>query len=129
MALQLVVDFLPLLHFPKPNAGLLFVMMGRATLVGILFLLSGPTSVWLAKVRESMESLQIRFAGDIKVIDTIEKTGKKVKEISPESNTTEVSVKGPPISTVLLTLTRADVTGLLTTAVLLYFLIVSGVSA
>lgn len=126
MALHPVVDFMTRIGIPKFLAGLLIVMTGMACLVGILVLLSGPTSAWLAKAPEGLERLQTRFADVIKVTDKIQKAGKQVENIGTDSKTPEISVKGPPISNVLLSGTRTAVTGVLTTAVLLFFLLVSG---
>jgi predicted PurR-regulated permease PerM len=126
MALHPAMDFLARLHIPKFAAGLVIVLMGAGFLFGTAYVLSGPTSAWLAKAPESLTQLQIRLADLIKITDKIQKAGQEVEKINADSKTQEVSVKGPPLSNFLFSGTRAVITGLLTTAVLLFFLLISG---
>jgi predicted PurR-regulated permease PerM len=126
MALHPAMDFLARFHIPRFVAGLVIVLMGAAFLFGTAYLLSGPTSTWLAKAPESLTQLQIRLADLIKVTDRIQKAGKEVEKINTDSKAQEVSVKGPGLSNFLFSGTRAVITGLLTTAVLLFFLLISG---
>jgi len=102
------------------------VLAGMGFLFGIAFVLSGPTSAWLAKAPESLTRLQTRLADVIKVTDKIQKAGQEVEKISTDPSAPTVSVKGPPLSSFLFSGTRAIVAGLLTTALLLFFLLVSG---
>ena len=51
MALRPAVDFLTRLYIPKFAAGLVIVLMGATCLFGTAYLLSGPTSAWLVRVR------------------------------------------------------------------------------
>ena len=126
MALHPAMDFLARFHIPKFAAGLAIVLMGAGFLFGSAYLLSGPTSAWIAKVPESLTHLQVRLAGLIKVTDKIQKAGQQVEKINADTKTPEVAVKGPPLSNFLFSGTRAVITGLLTTAVLLFFLLISG---
>jgi predicted PurR-regulated permease PerM len=126
MALHPVLDVLVRFHLPKAVASLMIVVVGVGLLVGIAFLLSGPTSVWLAKAPQSMERLQSRISDFTRVTDVIKKAGQQVEKLNTDSSTSEVSLKNPTIANSLLSSTRALVTGLLTTAVLLFFLLVSG---
>jgi predicted PurR-regulated permease PerM len=126
MALHPAMDFFARLHVPKFSAGLVIVLMGAGFLFGTAYVLSGPTSAWLAKAPESLTRLQVRLADLIKVTDKIQKAGQGVEKINTDSKTQEVSMKGPPLSNFLFSGTRAVITGLLTTAVLLFFLLISG---
>ena len=126
MALRPAMDFLTRLHIPKFAAGLIIVLMGATCLFGTAYLLSGPTSAWLAKVPESLPTLQTRLAGLTEMTDKIQKAGKEVEKISTDPKTPEVAVKGPPLTSSLFSGTRAIITGLITTAVLLFFLLISG---
>jgi predicted PurR-regulated permease PerM len=126
MALRPGMDFLARLYIPKFAAGLVIVLMGAGGLFGTAYLLSGPTSAWLAKAPESLATLQIRLAGLVEVTDKIQKAGKEVEKINKDSQTPEVSVKGPALSSFLFSGTRAIIIGLITTAVLLFFLLISG---
>jgi predicted PurR-regulated permease PerM len=120
------MDFLTRLYIPKFAAGLVIVLTGAGCLFGTAYLLSGPTSAWLAKAPESLATLQVRLTGLVEVTDKIQKAGKEVEKISKDPQTPEVSVKGPPLSSFLFSGTRAIITGLITTAVLLFFLLISG---
>jgi predicted PurR-regulated permease PerM len=62
MALHPAMDFLARFHIPKFAAGLVIVLMGAGFLFGTAYLLSGPTSAWLAKAPESLTHLQVRLA-------------------------------------------------------------------
>lgn len=126
MALHPALEFLTKFYIPKFVAALMIVLMGVGFLFGIAFFLSGPTSAWLARAPEGLARLQTRLADVIKVTDKIQKAGQEVEKISTDSSAPVVSVKGPPLSTFLFSGTRAVITGLLTTAVLLFFLLVSG---
>ena len=126
LALRPTMDFLTRLHIPKFVAGLAIVLMGAGCLLGAAYLLAGPTSAWLAKAPASLTTLQTRLAGLIEVTDKIQEAGKEVEKISTDPKTPEVAVKGPPLTSFLFSGTRAVVTGLITTAVLLFFLLVSG---
>ncbi len=126
LALRPTMDFLTRLHIPKFVAALAIVLMGAGCLLGAAYLLAGPTSAWLAKAPASLTTLQTRLAGLIEVTDKIQKAGKEVEKISTDPKTPEVAVKGPPITSFLFSGTRAIITGLITTAVLLFFLLVSG---
>ena len=57
MALRPAMDFLTRLHIPKFVAALAIVLMGATCLFGTAYLLSGPTSAWLAKAPESLTDL------------------------------------------------------------------------
>jgi predicted PurR-regulated permease PerM len=126
MALRPAMDFLTRLHIPKFAAGLGIVLMGATCLFGTAYLLSGPTSAWLAKAPQSLQTLQTRLAGLTEMTDQIQKAGKAVEKINTDSRTPEVAVKGPPLTSFLFSGTRAIITGLITTAVLLFFLLISG---
>ena len=126
LALRPTMDFLTRLHLPKFVAALAIVLMGASCLLGSAYLLAGPTSAWLAKAPESLTTLQTRLAGLVEVTDKIQKAGKEVEKISADPKTPEVTVKGPPLTSFLFSGTRAIITGLITTAVLLFFLLVSG---
>ena len=126
MALRPAMDFITRLHIPKFAAGLFIVLMGATCLFGTAYLLSGPTSAWLAKAPESLPTLQTRLAGLVEMTDKIQKAGKEVEKINTDSKIPEVAVKGPPLTSSLFSGTRAIITGLITTAVLLFFLLISG---
>ena len=126
LALRPTMDFLTRLHIPKFVAGLAIVLMGAGCLLGAAYILAGPTSAWLAKAPASLTTLQTRLAGLIEVTDKIQRAGKEVEKISTDPKTPEVAVKGPPLTSFLFSGTRAIITGLITTAVLLFFLLVSG---
>ena len=126
LALRPAMDFLTRLHLPKFVAGLAIVLMGAGFLLGAAYLLAGPTSAWLEKAPASLTTLQTRLASLIEVTDKIQRAGKEVEKISTDPKTPEVAVKGPPITSFLFSGTRSIITGLITTAVLLFFLLVSG---
>ena len=126
MTLYPVMEFLTRFHIPKFVSALLIVLAGLCFLFGTAFVLSGPTSAWLAKAPESLTRLQTRLADVIKMTDKIQQAGQMVEKISTDPSAPTVSVKGTPLSSFLFSGTRAVLTGLLTTALLLFFLLISG---
>ena len=126
MTLHPVMEFFVRFHIPKFVAALLIVLVGMGFLFGIALVLSGPTSAWLAKAPESLTRLQTRLADVVKLTDKLQKAGQQVEKMSADPSATTVSVKGTPLSSFLFSGTRAIVTSLLTTALLLFFLLISG---
>ena len=116
------------LHVPKTIAALLiiFVFFGGITALG--FSLSGPAAEWVAKAPESLPRLEQRLSIFRKSVLEMQKAGNEVDKMTAGAATDarSVTVIGPGLSSFLFTSTRALLAGVFTTAVLLFFLLVSG---
>ncbi len=127
MVLQPFMQFLVGWHFPRFIAALLIVLLLLGAFVGLAFMLAAPAAEWMAKAPESVSRLEKRLSGLTALAKRIQKAGHDVEKISDDpSAPPPVSVKGPALSTFLLSGTRAAVTGALTTVLLLFFLLVMG---
>ena len=116
------------LHVPKMIAALLIIFMFFGGIGALGFTLSGPASVWIAKAPESLPRLERRLSILRKPIEDMQKAGHEVDKIASgtATDTQSVNVVGPGLSSFLFSSTRALLVGGLTTAVLLFFLLVSG---
>ena len=116
------------LRVPKVIAALLiiFVFFGGVGLLGDS--LSGPAAAWIAKAPQSLPHLEARLLMFKKPVEDIQKAGNKVDAITQgdTTRTRTVSVIGPGFSSFLFSGTRALIAGVLTTVILLFFLLTSG---
>jgi predicted PurR-regulated permease PerM len=112
---------------PKTIAALLIIAVFFGGLTGLAVSLSGPAAEWIAKAPQSLARLEDRLSSVTRMTKLIERVGKEVeKTMTDDSTQPTVSVRGPALVTSFFSSTRTMVTGVLTTAVLLFFLLVSG---
>src|SRR5258708_3836219 len=116
------------LHIPKSISALLMIFVLFGALGALGSTLSGPTAAWLAKAPETLPLLEKRLSVFREPIDKVQKATKQVEKITadPAPEVREVVVKGPGLSSLLLRGTRSFLAGLVTTIVLLFFLLMSG---
>jgi predicted PurR-regulated permease PerM len=116
------------LHIPKSISALLIILVLFGALGVLGSTLSGPTAGWIAKAPESLPLLEKRLSVFREPIDKVQKATKQVEKITadPAPEAREVAVKGPGLGSLLLSGTRNFVVGLVTTIVLLFFLLISG---
>ena len=116
------------LHIPKSISALLIILVLFGALGVLGSTLSGPTAGWIAKAPESLPLLEERLSVFREPIDRVQKATKQVEKIAgdPAPEAREVVVKGPGLGSLLLSSTRNFVVGLVTTIVLLFFLLMSG---
>ncbi len=112
---------------PKPIAALLIISVFFGGLTVLAVGVSGPTARWIAKAPQSLSRLEERLSNITRMTKMIQRAGKEVeKTMTDEPTAPAVSLQGPPLTTSLFSSTRTMVIGVLTTAVLLFFLLVSG---
>jgi predicted PurR-regulated permease PerM len=116
------------LHVPKTVAALMIVCAFFGGLTALGFSLSGPAATWIAKAPESLPHLEKRLSIFKKPVEDMQKASKEVEKMGEDSSAgvRSVTVRGPSLSSFLFSGTRALLAGLLTTIVLLFFLLVSG---
>ena len=116
------------LHIPKMIAALLIVSTFCGGAVALGYELSGPAARWLAKAPASLPRLEARLLMFKKPVEDIQKASDKVDKITETAapNRRSVSVAGPKLSSSLFSGTRSLLAGMLTTVILLFFLLSSG---
>jgi predicted PurR-regulated permease PerM len=116
------------LHIPKTIAALLIIFVFCGGVVALGFTLSGPAAEWVAKAPDSLPRLEQRLSMFRKPIQEMQKASGEVEKIAAGSATgvSSVTVAGPGLSGFLFSGTRALLAGVLTTVVLLFFLLRSG---
>jgi predicted PurR-regulated permease PerM len=116
------------LHIPKSISALLMILLLFGALGALGSTLSGPTAGWLAKAPETLPLLEERLSVFREPIDKVQKATKQVEKIAadPAPEVREVVLKGPGLGSLLLSGTRSFLAGLVTTMVLLFFLLMSG---
>jgi predicted PurR-regulated permease PerM len=116
------------LHIPKTIAALLIIFVFFGGIAALGFSLSGPAAEWVTKAPDSLPRLEQRLSMFRKPVLDMQKAGNEVDKMTAGTATDapSVTVIGPGLSSLLFTSTRALLAGVLTTAVLLFFLLVSG---
>jgi predicted PurR-regulated permease PerM len=116
------------LHIPKAIAALLILSLFFGGVAGLGFSLAEPAAMWVSKAPESLHRLQQRLLVFKKPLENVQRANKEVENIADgvAPNIHTVSVARPGLGSFLFRGTRALLTGLLTTVVLLFFLLISG---
>jgi predicted PurR-regulated permease PerM len=97
--------------------------------VGMLgYALSGPVTQWIAKAPEGLPRIEQRLRIFKQPIQDMQAATSKVEQMAagPVTPVTTVAVAGPTLSSFLFSGTRAFVAGIITTIVLLFFLLMAG---
>jgi predicted PurR-regulated permease PerM len=128
LLLQPALRILERLHVPRILAALLLILALFGTIVGLGAAISGPAGTWAAKLPEGIPRLQERLNFMRAPIDTLQRFLQQVQDFGgtgrPPSGAT--AVPGPTLLTKLFTGTRDFASGLFTTVLFLFFLLVSG---
>jgi predicted PurR-regulated permease PerM len=116
------------LHVPRTIAALMIIGAFFGGLAALGLSLSGPAAVWIAKAPDTLPHLEKRLSIFKKPVEDMQKATKQVEKMGedPSLGVRSVTVRGPSLSSFLFSGTRALLAGLLTTIVLLFFLLVSG---
>jgi predicted PurR-regulated permease PerM len=128
LLLQPGMRLLERLRVPRMLAALLLILALFGTIVGVGAAISGPAGTWAAKLPEGIPRLQERLSFMREPIDTLQRFLHQVEDFggggpSPGAATPE---RGPTLLTKLFTGTRNFASGLFTTVLFLFFLLVSG---
>jgi predicted PurR-regulated permease PerM len=127
LLLQPVMRLLERLHIPRILAALLLILALFGTIVGLGTAISGPAGTWAAKLPEGIPRLQERLSFLREPIDTVQRFLQQVEDFGRTGPSPAVSsAQGPTLLTKLFTGTRNLVSGLFTTVLFLFFLLLSG---
>jgi predicted PurR-regulated permease PerM len=128
LVLQPLMRLLEKLHLPRSLAALAIIVVLGGSIIGLGAALSGPAVSWAQKLPEGLPRLQERLSFLGKPIHTLQKVLHQAEGLTQE--------KGPAVSTVvvqgsgwsdkLLSGTRSIVSGLFTTVLVLFFLLIAG---
>ncbi len=128
LLVQPAMRVLGTLRVPRVVSALLIitVLFGGCTMLG--YSLSGPVSSWLSKFPEGLARVEQRLSFLEKLVTKIQQTGSEVEKMAGSGATAAapVTIRGPGLTGFLLSGTLSGVAGIFTTALLLYFLLLSG---
>jgi predicted PurR-regulated permease PerM len=127
LLLQPVMKTIAGIRIPKPLAAIVTICLFLSVLVGFGFTLSGPASAWLAKAPESLPRLERHLAVFGEPFDALRAAGQELERFTGGASAAAPStVTGSDVGWFLFSNTRAMVTGMGTSIILLFFLLVSG---
>jgi predicted PurR-regulated permease PerM len=129
LLLQPVVRLLERAHIPRALGALLPILIVVATLVGLVAALSGPAATWAERLPQGIPRLEAHLVVLKGPIQAVQKFIKQAEDVAnnPGEKGSTVSVRSDlGLTGALFSGTRAVLDGLFTTALVLYFLMVSG---
>jgi predicted PurR-regulated permease PerM len=128
LLLQPALRVLVRLHVPRILSALLLILVLFGSIIGLGTAISGPARAWAAKLPQGIPRLEERLSFIEVPINTLQRFLQQVEDISqtgPSPNAA-APVQGPTLLTQLFTGTRNFASGLFTTVLFLFFLLVSG---
>jgi predicted PurR-regulated permease PerM len=128
LLLQPAMRILERLRVPRMLAALLLILALFGTIVGLGTAISGPAGTWAAKLPEGIPRLQERLSFMREPIDTLQRFLQQVEDFGRTGPVPDAAAaaRGPALLTMLFTGTRNFASGLFTTVLFLFFLLVSG---
>jgi predicted PurR-regulated permease PerM len=128
LLLQPIMRVLEGLRIPRALAALLLILALFAAIVGLGTAISGPAGTWAAKLPEGIPRLQERLSFLRDPIDKLQQFLQQVENIGSAGtpSTAAASTGGATLLSNLFAGTRSFASGLFTTVLFLYFLLVSG---
>jgi predicted PurR-regulated permease PerM len=128
LVLQPLMRLLEKLHLPRILAALAIITVLCGTLVGLGAALSGPAVSWAQKLPEGLPRLQERLNFLGKPIQTLQKFLHQAEGLTQGTGpaVSTVVVQGSGWSDKLLSGTRSIASGLFTTVLVLFFLLIAG---
>ncbi len=128
LLMQPTLRWLERMRVPKTMGALLLILVVFATIVGLGAAVSGPAEAWIAKLPEGFPRLQERLSflnAPINALQTFLKAADNFGVVGPQRSTAGPLDGGAILSSVFAG-TRSFASGLFTTVLFLYFLLVSG---
>jgi len=128
LLLQPCSRILERLHVARTIASLLLIFALFGTIVGLGTVISGPARTWAAKLPEGIPRLQERLSFMREPIDTVQRFFQQLEDFGgPEPSPNAATLaQGPTLLSTLFTGARHFASGLFTTVLFLFFLLVSG---
>jgi len=128
LVLQPLMRLLEKLRLPRSLAALAIILVLGGSIIGLGAALSGPAVSWAQKLPKGLPRLQERLSFLGKPIHTLEKFLHQAEGLTQETGpaVSTVVVQGSGWSEKLLSGTRAIASGLFTTVLVLFFLLIAG---
>jgi predicted PurR-regulated permease PerM len=128
LVLQPAMRLLENLHLPRIVAALAIIVTLLGGFVGLGTALSGPAASWAQKIPDGLPRLEERLTLLSRPIHTLQKFLQRAEGLTQVANpgVPTIVVQGSGLSDKLLTGTRTLASGLFTTVLVLFFLLVSG---
>jgi predicted PurR-regulated permease PerM len=128
LVLRPVMRFFDRALLPRTLAAALVIIVLFGSFVGLGAALSGPAASWAEKLPAGVPRLQERLTLLSKPIQTLQKFLHQAEGLTQgaEATIATVAVQGSWLSDKVLNTTRATASGLFTTVLVLFFLLVSG---
>jgi predicted PurR-regulated permease PerM len=128
LLLQPILRILERLHLPRMLAALLLILALFGAIVGVGTAISGPAGTWAAKLPEGIPRLQERLSFLRAPIATLQHFLPQIENIGGTGVREDATAPagGPTLLASLFAGTRSFASGMFTTVLFLYFLLVSG---
>src|ERR1700719_3923657 len=128
LVLQPLMRLLEKLHLPRSLAALAIIVVLGGSIIGLGAALSGPAASWAQKLPEGLPRLQERLTFLSKPIQTLQKFLHQAEGLAQGGGpaVATVTVQGGGLNDQVLNATRTIASGLFTTVLVLFFLLVSG---
>jgi predicted PurR-regulated permease PerM len=128
LVLQPIMRALGRLHVPQVIAALLIILVLFGTLIGLGAALSAPAASWAQKLPSAIPKLENRMRFIIRPFVTLENYIEKAQALAPGAvpKSVSVTIRGPGLLDDLLASTRSFAGGLFETALVLFFMLISG---
>jgi predicted PurR-regulated permease PerM len=130
LVLRPAMRLLEKLHVPRPIAGFLMILLLFAGFIGLFSSLAAPATDWFGRLPQTLPRIEQRLSVLKGPVDRFHEATKELGKVTgttgPEGSPPVVVQQGPEIGGMLLTSTRALLTGLLETLVVLFFLLIAG---
>src|ERR1041385_297432 len=128
LVFQPVMRLFDKLRVPRTMAALVIILVLFGSVVGLGAALSGPAASWAEKLPGGIPRLQERLTRLSKPIQTLQKFLHQAEGLTQgaEAGVATITVRGSGLNDKVLNTTRAIASGLFTTVLWLFFLLVSG---
>jgi predicted PurR-regulated permease PerM len=115
-------------RLPAVISALLMIVVLVGGIGALGYTLSGPMQGWVNRFPEGLARLEQRLSFLQSVVTEIQETGSKVEKLAGAGPAAgePITLRGPGLTGFLLSGTLSSVVGILTSALLLYFLLISG---
>src|ERR1700674_2364866 len=129
MLLAPAVQLVERARIPRMLASAIVVLSVVGLLGAGMIALALPANIWIERTAQSLQTLEHRFRAATKPIEDIKKATNQLQEatrVATDPPVQEIRVAGPALGDLLLSATPRVVASMLSTSILVYFLLVAG---
>ncbi|PPQ27031.1 hypothetical protein CCS01_28245 [Rhodopila globiformis] len=126
LLLQPLVRFLEGIRIPRPIGALLTVILVLLAFSGLISMLAGPATTWASKLPEAIPKLHDSFYLLKRPIDTVQGMMRQLDGLTGGQSAPAPAVKSINLVRAVFSSTAAATSGLLTTLLVLFYLLSSG---